>query len=149
MANYNITISNSLNTFGLAPSDKWNDWNWNAFKWGEGTEDLQVFINLIVNTSALAPTSDMYFRFMHMLDIGSTALTSAIDAYLYTGISISNSLSITGDMLSETLMDSAGYNYVFSGQTTNAEDRFSPTYASQTANTTTWASAAASSTTWS
>lgn len=149
MADHNISISNSLNTFGPAPSDKWNDWNWNAFKWGEGTEDLQVFVNLIVNTSSLSPTSEMYFGFMHMLDIGSTALTSSVDPYLYTGITIGNDLSVLADMYSESLQDNRGYYYVFADRTTEAENRFNPTYTENDATNTTWASAAVSSTSWS
>jgi len=151
MADHNITISNSLNTFGPAPSDVWNAWNWNAFKWGEGTADLQVFVNLIVNTSDLAPTSAMSLHWGFYISIADASLTptSSIDAYLYTSITISNALSPTADMYSESLTDGSGYSYVFASNVTNAEDGTTPTYTSVSDGTGTWTAVSAATTTWS
>lgn len=52
MADATMVIANAFNLFGLAPSDLWNAYNWNAFKWGEGTADSIQYINKnIANTS--------------------------------------------------------------------------------------------------
>ena len=129
MADHNITISNSLNTFGLAPSNKWNDWNWNAFLWGEGTEDMQVLVQKLIEE---AVTFD-------------SAVTTQFSVYVI----ISNSLTPDADMYAESLTDGSGYNYVFASNTTDGEGRTFPTYTAVTDGSGTWTAATAATTTWS
>lgn len=128
MANFNITISNSLNTFGLAESDKWGSYNWNAFLWGEGTMDLQTILNLIVNTSDIL-------------------VDTSIATILQINSIIDNALSLGADMSRETLTDGSGYAYVF-GSDTNIENKTSTSYSTVSPVTTTWTPRAASSTSW-
>ncbi len=151
MADHNITISNSLNTFGPAPTDLWNEWNWNAFKWGEGTADLQVFVNLIVNTSALAPSSavELFWNFYISIADASLVLDSSVTPYFYTSINIANTLTPVADMYAESLTDGSGYNYVFPSNVTDAEQRTIPTYTDVDGASTTWTTSTASTTTWS
>lgn len=126
MANFNITINNQINTFGPAPTNKWNDYNWNAFTWGEGNQDLPV-------TEIKVIDNDLIFA-SHM------SLTFTIV--------ISNDLGISIDMLSERLYDAAGYLYLYPDNVTEAEDRFTPTYSELSASTTSWTTATGASTTW-
>ena len=130
MADFSISIANSLNTFGPAPADTWGSKLWNAFLWGEGSEDLQVFINLIVATSALS------------LD---TSISTLFEVY----VTISNSLAPTADMFLEGLSDGSGYNYVFASNTTDGEGRTFPVYAPVSDGTGSWTEATAAVTTWS
>lgn len=129
MANLTITITNSIRCFGPAPSDKWNAYNWNAFKYGEGTVDLAVNVGKFLSNSI---TTD-------------NALT------IVTNINkvITNTIAMTSENASEGLKDSDGFSYVFVSNTTNGESRSFSTWASGTANAPTWASGTAGSTTWS
>ena len=127
MTDHSITVANSLNLFGVAPSDKWNAYAWNAFLWGEGTADLGVaVVHLISNSLTL---SDAYGK-------GVTKL-------------VSETLSVTGDMSSEVLFDAEGYRYVFPDRTTEGEERDFSTWTSGTAASATWTSGTVTSTTWS
>lgn len=126
MANFTITISNSLNTFGPAPSDKWNQFNWNAFLWGEGTADLTVAVDkLLTNSLGFSDT------------IG-----------LQSGKLILNTLSLTDALSSESLIDSRGYNYVFPGGTTNPVNRISTSYSAVSSAAGSWSAVSQTSTTW-
>jgi hypothetical protein len=130
VADYSISISNSLNLFGPAPSDLWNAYAWNAFLWGEGTEDLQVIVTKVIeNTSGVI-------------------LDSSVSISLSIYLSISNSLTPESDMYSERLY-SGGWSYVFASNTTDGESRYIPSYASGSAQSTTWTSAAVTATSWS
>ena len=62
---------------------------------------------------------------------------------------ITNELTVSADMASETLQDSSGYYHVFPGQTTEGESRISTTWTDQDASGVTWTSATPVSTTWS
>lgn len=150
MADYNVTINNSVNTFGPAPSNLWNAYNWNSFLWGEGTSDLAVYVNLIVNTSSFSLDSAItqYWGFYISISDASLVPTSSVDIYFATGITISETLSPTADMYAETLGDGSGYNYVF-GVSTNAENRPPSTYTEASDPSTTWVAASAATTTWS
>lgn len=127
MADFNITISNSLNLFGPAPSNKWNAYLWNAFLWGEGTADLAVAVGKIIS-NALALSDALAKSAVHV---------------------ISESIGVTGDMGSEYLTDAAGYTHVFPSDVTNAEDRDFPDWSSGAAGSPAWATSTAGSTTWS
>lgn len=126
MANHTITIENGLNVWGPAPSNKWGAYNWNAFLWGEGTEDTQVeVIQLIENTLSLS--NAVYFSFVK---------------------GISESLSLNGDMGSEVLSN-GDWTYVFPDRATDAEDRDTATWTEDSEESTTWTETTGSDTTWS
>ena len=128
MANFTQTISNSLNLFGGSPSSYWNAWNWNAFKWGEGTADLAVAVT------------------------HSISETLVIDSQVPTRDSehvISEMLSPTSDMSDEELTDGSGYNYVFPSDVTNHQNQSIASYTSGSNPSVTWSSGTAGSTVWS
>ena len=127
MADYTITISESLNVFGPAPSDKWSEYNWNAFKWGEGTNIVLLGVGAVLSDT---PT-----------------LSDAFSAL--TDVSLSDSITPSDAVTNETLTDSNGYTYVFTGNTTNAVNRASTTYTQQTSTAPVWTSGTGASTTWS
>lgn len=129
MADFTITISNSVNTFGPAPSNKWEAFEWNAFAWGEGTADLATDTHKVFGETI--------------------ALADSITAEAAFVISISNALAPTADMGAEYLADAAGYNYVFPDRVTDAEDRALPTWAASSAPASGWTAAVATSTVWS
>lgn len=128
MANYSKTVSNSLRLFGVAPSSKWGAYNWNAFIWGEGTTDLTTIIEKWLS-NAVTPSS-------------------TVSISLFFAQTISNTLSVTSDMGSETLTDGAGYNYVI-GNASELEDRSLPNWTDQTRDTETYTTVSNASTTWS
>lgn len=127
MASFTVTMANSLNLFGVAPSNKWNAFNWNAFLWGEGTADLGVNFTKGISNSLSPDTT-----------VGKTAQ-----------IGIANSLAPTADLYSEELQDGSGYSYVFPNNTTDGEARDFVTWSSGTAGSATWTSATVTSTSWS
>lgn len=130
MADFTKTMTNSLNLFGGAPSNKWASYNWNAFIWGEGTADFAVSFLKILDSGAITPS----------------------DAYIINvdfSKSLTNSLSVDADMGSETLRDSAGYLYVYPNNVTEAESRSFASYTSGSDASNSWSSASVSSVTWS
>src|SRR3990167_3845174 len=100
MAELETTISENINVFGVAPSNKWNEYNWGAFLWGEGTNK--------VKTEDDARISD-----------SNTGLSDAIKGN--PDARLSDAVSPTSDLSSETLQDSEGYFYVFQSNTTQGE----------------------------
>lgn len=132
MADFTITITNSINSFGPAPSTKWglsDAMEWGVSKWGEGTLDLvSSFIKVLQNS------------------IGSDSSLIIATGYNRT---MSNTLSLTEDLSFEGLSDSNGYSRLFSGSATNAESRIISTYSTAAAGTSTYSSLSAGSTVWS
>ena len=129
MTDFTKTVTNSINCFGGAPSNKWNAYNWNAFLWGEGTADVTVTIGKTFGNS-LTPSS---------------TFSESINAFK----TLSNSLSPTFGISSEYLIDGQGYSYVFIPNVTNGYQRVTVTYSSGVAASSTWSSGTAASTTWS
>lgn len=132
MADFTITITNSIKTFGPAPSTKWGlsgAMQWGVSRWGEGTLDLvSSFIKIIGNS------------------IGSDSSIGNAAGYNRT---FSHTLSLTEDLTFEGLTDSSGYSRLFSGSATNAEDRIISTYSTAAAGSSTYSSLSAGSTVWS
>lgn len=126
MADFTITISNRLNCFGVAPSDKWGAYNWNDFLWGEGTADLQTLVDHPI--SETLTLTDAFYK----------SVTKAV----------TETLTIDADMGSEGLRQ-GDWSYVFVSNTTEGEDRDFATWSSGTAGSTSWSSSTATSTTWS
>jgi hypothetical protein len=127
MASLSVTISNGLNLFGIAPSDKWGVYNWAAFTWGEGTADLPILFTKFLDNS-LAATSDL-----------GKNTTKFID----------NSFAADADMYSEKLQDGVGYYYVFPNNVTELESRNETSYSLSVASTQSWSTLAATSISWS
>ena len=129
MADFTKTITNSINCFGPAPSNKWNAHDWNAFLWGEGNTDHIVNVGKVISNT-LAMTDSL----------------SAENGFFRT---LNNTLTVTSDNSSEGLRDSDGYSYVFISNVTNAEQRTSASWTQGTRDTETWTSGTATSTAWS
>jgi hypothetical protein len=121
------TVTNRLNVFGPAPSNKWNAYNWNAFIWGEGTATLQKSIFKVL-AETITPTDEF-----------TRAQIRTID----------NSLSPVSGMNLENLRDSAGYLHVFPGGVTDATERASPSWVDGTGASTSWTSSSTTATSWS
>jgi hypothetical protein len=128
MSDFTKTISNSMNLFGGSPSSLWSSWNWNAFKWGEGTSDLPVDVVHLISES-LTPDS---------------AITSLEITFM-----LSNSLSIDSSNASEYLTDGSGYNYVFPSNVTNHENQAIASYTVGSPAGSSWSPSGSGSTTWS
>ncbi len=112
MTNFSKTCTNILNVFGRA--DLWNDYDWNAFKWGDGTADLPIrFTKVIDNTvtpdttipikifvkvvdNSVTPTSDMVKYFSKVVD---NAITPTSDMVKYAIKVIDNSITPASDMV--------------------------------------------------
>lgn len=121
-----MTVTNSVNLFGIAPSNKWNDYNWDEFLWGEGTADLitettKVIGGTITGDTAIIKETEHVF--------GST-------------------ISIGGDIGHRYVLDGSYYR-VYPSDTTDIEGEDTASWSSSTATAPTWSSAAAASTTWS
>lgn len=128
MADLTKTITNSLNIFGGSPSSKWAAWNWNAFKWGDGTADLAVDVTHLISESVAPDSAILQNDVVHL---------------------ISESLASTSEMISETLTDGSGWYYVFPSDVTNHENQSLASYTVGSTPSNTWTAASASTTTWS
>lgn len=132
MADFLITVTNSVRSFGPAPSTKWGagspyTMTWGTSKWGEGTQDLIVSVTKYLSNSQ-----------------GSDTTLYKSNSKFY-----SSSVSPTGEMSREVLSDGSGYSYLYPDNTTDLEGRDFTTFTSGTAQTTSYSSATAQSTTWS
>jgi hypothetical protein len=121
------TVTNSLNVFGPAPSNKWNAYNWNAFIWGQGTATLNKAVFKVL--AETLTTTDEFTRSPTITFSNSVAAASAMDL--------------------ENLRDSAGYLHVFPGGVTDATERASPSWADGTGASTSWTSSSTTATSWS
>jgi hypothetical protein len=133
VADFVISVSNSVNTFGPAPSTKWGTntpytMTWGTSKWGEGTEDLIVQIVKNLTAETLTLTDALYKNPNKLLE---------------------NSADFTSETTAEALLSGNGYYYVFVAPTTDGEDRNLSTYTSGSAGSVTYTSVSVASTTWS
>lgn len=144
MANFSITISNSLNLLGLGPPSLWGE-KWNQFYWGFGSATIPFNV-LHVYSTDLTPDTSMAFEASHLIQ---ESLTPTSDVSKEAQITYSNDLVSEFEMTDEQLSDGSGYTYIFPSDASNLEDRDYPTYASQAAGTQTYTSASVGSTNWS
>ncbi len=128
MANFTITISNSVNLFGQSPASLWNQYNWGSFKWGEGTATIIWGMENFISET-LSPTDAI-------VNLDTIRL-------------ISESLTPLSETISESLLDGSGYSYVFPSNTNDSELRARASYTSGSAVGSTWNSVVIGSTTWS
>lgn len=129
MADFTQTISNSLNVFGLEGSTLWGAATWGTDLWGQGSTTA-LNIDKPLTSETLTLTEDLQTE------------------VVYNAI-LENSISIALDLTDETLQDSAGYYYVFTKPTTDADDRSLATYTEASSPTTTWTEGSTSGPTWS
>lgn len=128
MADFTKTVSNTINVFGGSPTSNWGVMIWGTDKWGEGSVDLPVAVEkLIENTQSFS--DDYSNEVEHSVDMGSVTVSS--------------------ETVSEGLQDGSGYSYVFPGPTTENENKNISNWSSATADTETWTSGSVGSTTWS
>lgn len=147
MADLTQTVTNSVNVFGGGGTSLWAAYNWNAFKWGEGTVPF-VFQVTHLLAETLSPTSARSAAdATHLVQDSYSGLDSVI--IREAGPTISESLAPTSDMTSETLQDAAGFFYVFDSNTTNHENQAIASFTSGSSPSGTWVSASASSSAWS
>jgi len=159
---YSKTISNGIGIVAVGPADAWGAYNWNAFKWGEGTVDFGSSVSKGVdNTPTMS--SSLNFQEMHLVDVTPTFDTSmgfmafhSVDSSFsldnsmgmipYIGISLT--LSFASETVSETLYN-GNWAYVMPNNTTNFEDKTSTTWAAASTTAPTWTAVTPASTTWS
>lgn len=125
MADFSITISNSMNVFGEGPATIWGD-NWGD-KWGEGTRTMIFQVEkLIEDSQSLA---GVYVN-ADVIKVIGESITPSFEADtegLYNGT----------------------WAVVFPSNTTDAEERDNASYTSGSASTTSFTCQAAGSTVWS
>lgn len=143
MADLTITISNHISPVGPGAATQWGAFLWGQSDWGSAGDSLQAVDKLISNSEAL--TSAMLFDATHaiseQLSLDSAVSNSAIKV-------ISNSLAVVSETTNQQLK-SGSWNYVFTGPTTDSDDRSITQYTEVDPTGPTWTSAAAVSTTWS
>ena len=145
MANFTITVTNSVRCFGGGPSSLWNAWNWNAVNWGEGTADVPHAIRHLIS-EAIGSDAGFIKSIRHLIEEAVGSDTTVYRAYPKV---ISETIGLSSDMITENLLDGSGYYRVFPGGVTDAEDRATAAWTAATPDTETWSTATAASTTWS
>jgi hypothetical protein len=60
MADYTVTINNSLRTFGIGPTSQWGAMTWGSSKWGEGSIAVQTIKTIDIGISnSIGTTVDL------------------------------------------------------------------------------------------
>jgi hypothetical protein len=127
MAEFSFTISERMNVFGGAPTSKWAAYNWNAFKWGEGTAQLELGLFLATHESQSS---------LEALSVQPT-------------MGISETISAAESLPSLSVRDMAGYYHVFPDRTTEVTGLDLPTWTSGAASAASWVSVALNAPSWS
>lgn len=144
-----MTMSSTLRTFGGAPTDKWGSYNWNAFKWGEGTTTITQTVRMLVNPTNLsvASTQAVNYRFNKLLT-GQTITPSDHINFFYS-IGLSETLASSDGAVHLYVQDPNGYFRVFHEGVTDLLDRTEADWDPVGSGTVTWSTAIASPTVWS
>lgn len=127
MADFSVTINNSMNVLGIEPPSLWGVMQWGEH-WGYGDIDLPVDFGKFLDDSLTLDSSVSIDDFAHI---------------------ITESFSFSSSISSITLVDLDGYFTVFKGGVTNAENRISTSYTEATGNSSTWTPVTNPSTSWS
>ena len=150
MTVYSMTMSSTVRTFGGAPTDKWAAYNWNAFKWGEGTDTIGRTIRQQVNTAALTvtPTSTANWRFVFLLTSQSVSLSDAFGYDYRIGVG-GGTFTVTDLFEHGYVQDPNDYFRVFPEGVTDLTLRSTPTWAQAASSAAAWSTATVGTTTWS
>jgi len=127
MADFTVTISNSIRP--LEEATLWGTAEWGTSFWGYGSETIALAADKSLEES------------LQLSD-------SFVSEGGYNAV-ISNSILTAFEMINGNLVDASGYNYVFTGPSTNADQRNETSFTIITDGTTTWAPASSTTTTWS
>lgn len=131
MADFSITITNSVRVFGIEESTKWGQtagtMTWGTSLWGQGFTVICQPVILITNS--ITPTWEYAGNY-------------------FSKLFNAGSVSPTFEMSSEVLKNGV-WSYVFASDTTEAEGRDFPTWSSGSASSVSFTCAAGGSTTWS
>ena len=106
MADYSISISNSIDVFGAGPASLWGTVVGGTDNWGEGSTPMTQYIGKFLSND-ITPSDDFTFGVMK---------------------NVSDDISLTDALIEETLKDGKGYNYIFTSNKTDAEDRWLGTW---------------------
>jgi hypothetical protein len=128
VADLSITISNQINTFGIEPSNKWNEFLWGE-NWGYGNTDLKTELSHFLISEAIG-----------LADSWSTVVT-----FFKT---FANTITTDGDASEQELTDGSGYNYVFTRPTIDAETRANTTFSEVEGAGSSWSEVSGTSGGW-
>jgi hypothetical protein len=107
MADFAITISNTLNVFGAAPVNQWGTAELGTDNWGSSEDLVLSFAKIITNDISLSDTTSIEATFR---------------------ITVSNSMVATSDVTELEKLDEAGYSYLFSGSTIDGDAQIVTSY---------------------
>lgn len=147
MTAFSKTVTNSLRTFGGGPSSLWHSYNWNAFKWGEGTATVPHQVRHLITTSFSPLSSMLGFRVVHLLTNQAFAPLSSVN-FRFARVVV-NALSTDSGVPDQFVQDPNGYFKVFPEGVTNAHLQSVPSWAENDPASQPWASAATGTTVWS
>lgn len=149
MTAFSITMSCAIRTFGGAPANTWLSYNWNAFKWGEGTATIPKNVRMAVNTTNLSAgsTAAVNYRFVHQVVAGPVGSADSVFFRYYRVLA--ESFAQTGAVAHLYLQDPNNYFRVFPEQAIDLTTQSVPSWASISSTPVTWTTAVAGSTTWS
>ena len=128
MADFTQTVTNTIQVFGSADTENWNEIVWGTDNWA-ADDDMEFEITkLLANT--VSATADLTFHAEHIFAAAVTATVVSTNVTL-------------------TLQDSNGYSYVFPSDTTNGSEISSGVFTNVTNASDGFSPVADASTTWS
>lgn len=131
MAAFTKTINESINVFGLEPTNKWATVKWGQ-KWAYKNAEIVHRIYQSLNDAAIANT----------ITISDSMYVKAVKV-------ITETISFSEALDEIELTDSAGYNYIFTTPTDNSEDAPITSWGSSSDPSTSYVTVSRPSTTWS
>ncbi len=145
MADFTQTITNQFELFGASPVNYWGSLEWGTDNWGT-TEDFDLVIGKVIGETSAITTANVFDVITDYTN--STTITTTIVKDTTLSISVGE-LVVLADQGSQTLQDAAGFYHVFSGNTTDGENRVITDYTEVAGGTGTWSIVTSPSSTWS
>jgi hypothetical protein len=128
MADFSITIGDSIDILGGEPPNLWGALVWGTDGWAVGQPEIQYIT--------------------HLLDGDAVSLASAVSEKRADN-TFSDSISMATMLTLLTLRDAAGFLHVFQGNTTDSEERGTTTWSSASNSSASWSQVSSPSTVWS
>jgi hypothetical protein len=129
MVDYNQTISESINVWGLSPTNKWGEATWGSSVWA------------FTDNGPITDTYKVLSDSISTVDVG--LLSAGFNR------TISEVIEVLSSMDEIRLTDKAGYNLVFRGSTTNLTHKLNSSYTKASSPVTVYTDISTSVTSWS
>ena len=143
MTDFTITISNTMNVFGISPTNQWGVMVWGIDNWGPSEIFQKDVFKVVVDAQAMTTA--------YIKDITHTITNtlSFIDAIAkIPTVTFSDTLNLSGNTPTIVEYDGNNYQYIWTKPTVNVDLKVISSYSSTVNASDTYSGTVNTSTTW-